>query len=934
MAKNFLVNLDLNKNELQNAKVQNLGTAPGSPASGQIYYDTGDNELYVYNGSAWVSLQAVGDITGVTAGTGLSGGGSSGAVTVNFAPTGLSSATVASNDKVIIADVDDSDTPKTVTAASIAALAPQGDITSVVAGTNLSGGGTSGDVTLNLDTNISLASVTLSAASPLVFEGATADAHETTFAITDPTADRTITFQNATGTVAHLDSDITGNAATATALATAREINGTSFDGTANITVTAAAGTLTGNTLKSSVTASSLTSVGTLTSLTVGGALTVGSDGSGYDVTFHSATSGDSFVWDSSEEKLTITGTNGQTALDVADGDVNIADNVVIGGTATFNAASPLVFEGATADAHETTFAITDPTGDRTITFQNATGTVAHLDSDITGNAATATALATARAINGTNFDGTAAITVTAAANTLTTNTLASGVTASSLTSVGTLSSLTVGGAVTVGSDGSGYDVTFHSATSGDSFLWDASDEKLVITGTNGANALEVADGDVNISDNLTIGGNFTVNGTTTTVNTETLSVEDPLIKLANGNSSADSVDIGFYGLYDTSGSQDLYSGLFRDASDSGKYKLFKDLQAEPTTTVNTGGTGYAAATLVVGTLEGNVTGNLTGTASTATLATNVTASANNSANETVYLTFVDGATGDQGIETDTGLNYNPSTGMLTTTGVTAALTGNASTATALATARNIGGVSFDGTGNIDLPGVNSSGNQDTSGNAATATALATARNIGGVSFDGTANINLPGVNTAGDQDTSGTAAIATSVTVSANNSTDETVYPLFVDAATGNKGAETDTGLSYNPSTGVLTTTSVTGNLTGTVLTASQTNITAIGTIATGTWEATDIAVAHGGTGASTAAAARTNLGATTKVTGTIGDNSATAIAVTHNLGTNDVMCEVYDASSLETVECEVDRTSTNAVTFTFASAPGTNAYKVVIIG
>jgi phage FluMu protein gp41 len=934
MAKNFLVNLDLNKNELQNAKVQNLGTAPGSPASGQIYYDTGDNELYVYNGSAWVSLQAVGDITGVTAGTGLSGGGSSGSVTVNFAPTGLSSATVASNDKVIIADVDDSDTPKTVTAASIAALAPQGDITSVVAGTNLSGGGTSGDVTLNLDTNISLASVTLSAASPLVFEGATADAHETTFAITDPTADRTITFQNATGTVAHLDSDITGNAATATALATAREINGTSFDGTANITVTAAAGTLTGNTLKSSVTASSLTSVGTLTSLTVGGALTVGSDGSGYDVTFHSATSGDSFVWDSSEEKLTITGTNGQTALDVADGDVNIADNVVIGGTATFNAASPLVFEGATADAHETTFAITDPTGDRTITFQNATGTVAHLDSDITGNAATATALATARAINGTNFDGTAAITVTAAANTLTTNTLASGVTASSLTSVGTLSSLTVGGAVTVGSDGSGYDVTFHSATSGDSFLWDASDEKLVITGTNGANALEVADGDVNISDNLTIGGNFTVNGTTTTVNTETLSVEDPLIKLANGNSSADSVDIGFYGLYDTSGSQDLYSGLFRDASDSGKYKLFKDLQAEPTTTVNTGGTGYAAATLVVGTLEGAVTGDVTGNADTATTATNVTASANNSGNETVYLTFVDGATGAQGIETDTGLNYNPSTGMLTTTGVTAALTGNASTATALATARNIGGVSFDGTGNIDLPGVNSSGNQDTSGNAATATALATARNIGGVSFDGTANINLPGVNTAGDQDTSGTAAIATSVTVSANNSTDETVYPLFVDGATGTQGAETDTGLSYNPSTGVLTTTSVTGNLTGTVLTASQTNITAIGTIATGTWEATDIAVAHGGTGASTAAAARTNLGATTKVTGTIGDNSATAIAVTHNLGTNDVMCEVYDASSLETVECEVDRTSTNAVTFTFASAPGTNAYKVVIIG
>ena len=88
--------------------------------------------------------------------------------------------------------------------------------------------------------------------------------------------------------------------------------------------------------------------------------------------------------------------------------------------------------------------------------------------------------------------------------------------------------------------------------------------------------------------------------------------------------------------------------------------------------------------------------------------------------------------------------------------------TGNAATATALANARNIGGVSFDGTANIDLPGVNTAGNQNTSGNAATATALANARNIGGVSFDGSADINLPGVNTAGNQDTTGNADTAT----------------------------------------------------------------------------------------------------------------------------------------------------------------------------
>ena len=66
--------------------------------------------------------------------------------------------------------------------------------------------------------------------------------------------------------------------------------------------------------------------------------------------------------------------------------------------------------------------------------------------------------------------------------------------------------------------------------------------------------------------------------------------------------------------------------------------------------------------------------------------------------------------------------------------------TGNAATATALETARNIGGVSFDGTGNINLPGVNTGGNQNTTGSAAT---LTTARNIAGVAFDGSANISL-----------------------------------------------------------------------------------------------------------------------------------------------------------------------------------------------
>ena len=65
----------------------------------------------------------------------------------------------------------------------------------------------------------------------------------------------------------------------------------------------------------------------------------------------------------------------------------------------------------------------------------------------------------------------------------------------------------------------------------------------------------------------------------------------------------------------------------------------------------------------------------------------------------------------------------------------------NVATAAKLATARTIGGISFDGTANINLPGVNTAGNQSTSGNAATATSLQTARTINGTSFNGTANI-------------------------------------------------------------------------------------------------------------------------------------------------------------------------------------------------
>jgi len=143
--------------------------------------------------------------------------------------------------------------------------------------------------------------------------------------------------------------------------------------------------------------------------------------------------------------------------------------------------------------------------------------------------------------------------------------------------------------------------------------------ETLTFSGVANETDITVSDNEVTvglvtnptIGGNLTVSGNLTVAGTSTSVNSTNLEVNDPLFKMGANNDSSDAIDLGFYGLYDTSGSQDLFAGLFRDAND-GKWKLFKDSQSEPTTTVDTTATGYTVATLVAN-LEGDVTGSLTG---------------------------------------------------------------------------------------------------------------------------------------------------------------------------------------------------------------------------------------------------------------------------------------------------------------------------------
>lgn len=123
----------------------------------------------------------------------------------------------------------------------------------------------------------------------------------------------------------------------------------------------------------------------------------------------------------------------------------------------------------------------------------------------------------------------------------------------------------------------------------------------LTITGT--ANQVAVTrsgtDFTIGIPNDITIPGNLTVNGSVVTANVDSFVVEDPLFMLGTGN-AADSVDLGFYGLYANPVGSRMFTGLFRDATD-GKYKLFTGLTgtAEPTTFVNDAGSGYTVATLI-----------------------------------------------------------------------------------------------------------------------------------------------------------------------------------------------------------------------------------------------------------------------------------------------------------------------------------------------
>jgi len=270
----------------------------------------------------------------------------------------------------------------------------------------------------------------------------------------------------------------------------------------------------------------------------------------------------------------------------------------------------------------------------------------------LTGNASTATTLATPRAINGVNFDGSAAITVTAAAGTLTGTTLNSSVVTSSLTSVGTLANLTTAG-------------------------------------------------DVNVGGALTVTGDLTVNGTTTTVNSTTVSVDDKNIELGSVASPTDTTANG--GGLTLKGATDK---TLNWVSATTSWTSSENFDLASGKTYKVAGTTVLSATQVLGkTIGGTTSGDIADISTAQTLTNKTISGSTNTLSNIANSSLTNSSVTVGSTAISLGASSTTLAGLTSVTSTTfvGGLTGNASTATKLAATKNINGVAFDGSADITV---------------------------------------------------------------------------------------------------------------------------------------------------------------------------------------------------------------------------------------